>query len=473
MRKKIPIIVLFIIAGIFLINSVSATTCTVSSISKSMEEGSTIPTVPAFSCTNNGNSSTQINKVGNFFTLSESTPITLPANSTKQITLNFNSMAKGSYEGLIYADGLSVPITLNVTNPIDPNACQLNPSLVSYNQAVQQGTQFELPKIIFNPKNCDGDFSITSAYISGGITTSGGQKPVFIKSASSQEILLGVDTSGLSSAPYNSKLTVVAFSHTFTDISAINIVVTGGTNPDTNFDINNLPICSITSTTLNLNNTYSMVCTGVKPGVSVYPIIDTDYIKGIGPGDDSTSTNFVWNFQAKKYGNTIIKAEFRYLDLPVGDPFSQEVKISSSGHAVAGTALAFKFFPDLGTYTSEEPLIVQLIDNKTQSLVSQPRLWVNAKEINSTSESFEYTFEPEQDYELRGSAPGYDDIVQTITISPKPITIIISPSTGSTSTVFNITTNPPNSSLFIDDVKVDNPFYNTMTEGQHIIKAIM
>ncbi|MFW9952140.1 MAG: hypothetical protein ACFFKA_18620, partial [Candidatus Thorarchaeota archaeon] len=418
-----------------------------------------------------------------------SVPITLSSTLTTVASLDFNTIEfpneryatisikstaeEGYYHGTLNYGSESTNVIIYIEEIIDPDACQLNPTLVTYTQTIQQGVESELPKITFNPKNCVGDFSISSAYISGGITTSEGQKPVYIKSASSKDILLGINTGGLSSAPYKSTLTLSAFGETFTDVSTINIIVTGGTNPDTNFDVNNLPVCSLTSTTLNLNSTYNMVCTNILPGVSIYPIIDNDYIKGIGPGDEMTSSNFVWKFTPIQYGNTIIEAEFRYLDLPVGEPFEQEVKISSSGSVIPGTNLKLLFTPSLNLIRSGESSIIQIVDNKTGSLVTDSRLWIDAVEIESISDTFEYNFTTGEEYEIRAKAPGYDDLVKTIEIEPNEIEIIIIPETGSTSTIFNITTNPENATLKLNGNNIDNPYFSLLSPGINTIEASM
>ena len=129
---------------VLLISSVSANIdCTITSISKTMEEGGEIPSVDSFSCTNNYNDTiVEINKIGSFFTLSETTPITIGAEDTVEITVSFENVLEGNYEGMIYSEGLGIPVHLEVTPASDPNACHLNPSLVSFSQTVQQGVIF-------------------------------------------------------------------------------------------------------------------------------------------------------------------------------------------------------------------------------------------------------------------------------------------------------------------------------------------
>jgi len=472
MRKVIMPLLLFI----FLISLASATLdCSITSVSKTMEEGGLIPTVDSFSCTNNYNYSVALNKIGSFFTLSESTPFTIAAGDTKGgIGIFFEDVLTGNYEGMIYSEGLGIPVTLEVTPALDPTACRINPSIVEYNQDFQQGAK-TTETITFNPnENCHGDISVSGASIQGGVFVDDGgvskRKPVSLGIVTPNEININIDTEGLPPKSYeNIKLTFNAYDEQHT--IKFNIRVSGSAGGGGEFDISNLPKCSLTNNIINLNETHSLVCTNLISDVEIIPKIDTDYIRGM--DKEVESNQFVWLFQGKKFGNTIIKAEFYYLGVPVGDPFQQEIKIQSAGQTIAGTDLSFKFFPELSDYTGESALIIQLVDNKTKSLVQEPRIWVNAKELNSTTQSFEYLFESDTDYELRGMAPGYSDLLTTISISPKPITISISPSAGSTSTLFNITTDPINASLFIDEVKVDNPYYSTMNGGSHTLKAVM
>lgn len=469
-----------LILAIFLIGTISASVnCTkasieVNSISKTSVAGQT-PVTEIISCKNNYNSSITVTKFGSFYSTSPSMPITINSGDTAGITLNFNQMnSPGEFSGYIqFSDNKIIPIVVNVSGIYqDPGSCQLNPSIVSFTQSVQQGVAFELPKITFNPTNCEGNMSISSAYITGGITTSGGQKPVYVKSASTREILLGVDTNGLGSLTYNTKLTVTAFSKTFQDISSINIIVTGGTNPNGQFNLNNLPVCSVSSTVLNLNSTYNLVCTGLVPDVTIEPIIDNEYIRGVGV--EQTSNQYTWSFSPKKYGNTFIKAQFKYQGSIVGDLYSQEVKIQSAGGTIAGTNLKLVFTPSLESIQDGQQTLIQLVDNKTGSLVENPEIYVDAVLLTTnTSKSFPFYMFVSKNYSVRGKAPGYDDLVTTISITSKPISFNITPvkDVYYVGDIITINTNPENCSLLFDGIVIHSPF-TINSFGTKSIKAI-
>lgn len=460
-------------AGIFLflIASVYALSCTETSITKQINAGAT-PSDSSFTCTNNLDNVVTLFKNGNFF--SDQNSITIQNNSQKDITISFKQMTSaGNFTGSLFSsDGLNIPVIINV-NDLNPTGCQINPSLASYTQAVQQGTVLPLPKITFSPKNCQGSmvFDDSHIYIEGGIILNGIRKPITITSIVSDGVNMDINTEGLSSQTYSSKLKVNAFDKIFE--IPFTIIVTAGSSPVTNFSVDNLPTCSLTSINLNLNNTYSMVCTNLQPDITIKPVIDNDYIYG--NGLDTTSNQYIWYFKPKKMGNTIIKAEFYYRDSPVGDPFSQEVKITSTGSSIAGTSLKLLFTPSLDVLSDGEQTIIQLIDNKTNSLVENPSVYVNAIPItplNNSDKSFPYSFNTDTNYEIRGESPGYDDLVQTVNITKKQITITLDPDKAiyDAGEVINITTDPENSTILIDGFASGNS-YTALKSGNVSIKA--
>ncbi len=371
--------------------------------------------------------------------------------------------------GSINFDGGSIPITILVDEEeSNPGDCQIRPSIGEYNQDYQQGAQVT-ETITFDPQDCDGDIIISGVSVQGGVVDSNGKrKPVSKGMITSDEINVNIDTEGLPSKTYDGiKLTFNAYGtqHTI----RFKIGVTGNAGGSGTFDINNLPTCSLTNNILLLNSTYSLICTNIANDLTINPLIDNDYI--IGTNLERSDTQFIWYFQPKKQGNTFIKAGFKYLGVPVGDDYSQEVKIQSTGYSIEGTDLDFKFTPDLNSATIGEEVLIQIVDNKTQSLVQNPRLWINAIEINGT-ETFKFLFEPETEYEFRASVPGYNDLIQTFKISPRQIIIIINPTSGDVNTQFNLTTDIENSTIKINNVSYPNPYLGTLPTGINLIEVI-
>lgn len=397
--------------------------------------------------------------------------------SSGQLAINLEtSLENGNYFGNLYwnaTDGTSgiIPIFITITQSNPTDECKLNPSIISYTQSVQQGTEFELPKITFNPNaHCLGTFSITSAYVTGGITTIEGQKPVYIKSATSSEIIIGVNTVGLSSRTYNTKLTVTAFGKTFSEVSNIDIIVTTGTDPANNFTLNDLPTCSVSRTTLALNNTYSLVCTGIQPDVTVSPSVDSDYI--VGTSVETTSSQYMWYFKPIKLGSTDIKANFYYRGSTVGTPFNQKVSILSTGGGGGGTTLKFVFTPSLDKAKPNENVIVQVVDNLTGSL-QLPLVYANSILLNSSDDySFNYIFQPNVIYSFRAKVSGYEDLVADFSLTSQEMNISILPSDYDSNTILNISTPGVNATLFINGQKQENPYIGSLNYGNNTIKAI-
>ena len=296
-------------------------------------------------------------------------------------------------------------------------------------------------------------------------------KPVYLKSAGNNEIILGVNTAGLSSRTYNSKLTVTAFGKTFTDISNIDIIVTTGTDPAGNFSITALPTCSLSKTTLALNSTYSLICTGIQPDVQVIPSSNPEYI--IGTGTETTTSQYIWYFQPQKFGVTKIFANFYYRGSPVGKPFEQEVRITSTGNIGGGTNLKFIFTPTLDKAKPNENITIQIADNLTDSLISDSILFIDSQNINTKDGyTFFWVFEPNTIYSFRGKAQGYEDLVQELKLTSQDMNISISPLTGDSDTVFNISTYDVNASLFLNGNKITNPYTGKIPPGNNTIKAI-
>ena len=252
--------------------------------------------------------------------------------------------------------------------------------------------------------------------------------------------------------------------------STVNIHVYESINPAGSDTFSTPPTCSLSATTFNLNNTYSFVCSGVVSNLQVEPQY-SEYFEG--KTVKVSSGLYKYEFIPLKYGETDFVAIFKYLDSPIFQPYKQTVRITSAGSLVPGTSLKFIFTPKLDEATGdEEAFLIQLGDNKTGSLVQGPRMWVNAIELNSSTGTFEYSFTPNTDYEVRGKAEGYEDIVQTINIKPQKIEIRITPGTGDTLTTFSINTSVENATIIIGEVDYFGSYLGLLPGGVNEIKAV-
>lgn len=464
--------ILALVLGILFINIASASIlCDTVQVIKNWNKGDAVNSA-SITCTETENITSSVTTLGNHFSTTPSIPFSI--NPGQQlITINFNSNTDGGYyeEALVLGSSKIIPIKMNVTQTqTQSNSCQINPSLISYSQTIQQGTQVPIPKITFDPINCNGPLILTASSVSiqGGIITTSGQKPLSISSVQQDGINLNIDTTGLTTQQtYFSTLNINAFSKQFQ--IPFTITVTAGTTPIVNFSTTSLPTCSVTGSNLALNTTYSLVCTGIQPDIKIVPRVDNDFIYGVGL--DTSANQYSWNFKPKKFGNTIIQAEFYYRDAPVGDIFKQEVKITSSGSSIEGTDLALLFTPSLDIAKEGDSVIVQIIDNKTNNLVATPQLYLNAAPQSINGSIFNLRLFSNIDYQIRAVSPGYNDLVSTVKLLTQPMNINITPSTGDSQTTFKIIA-VDNASLFIDGLKVDNPYNGLLAEGNRNIRAI-
>jgi len=251
---------------------------------------------------------------------------------------------------------------------------------------------------------------------------------------------------------------------------SLTLQVTAGVSPVTGDTFSTPPTCALSATSFNLNNTYSFTCSGVVSNLNIEPQY-SEYFEG--RTVEVSSGLYKYEFIPLKYGETDFVAVFRYNGAPIFQPYKQTVRITSAGSLIAGTNLKFIFTPKLDEVTGDEKkYLIQLSDNKTGSLVQGPRIWVNAIELNSSTGTFEYPFELNQDYEVRGKASGYEDIVQTINKKQKKIEIRISPGTGDTLTTFSVNTSVNNATITIGGKNYYGIYVGPLQGGVNEIKAV-
>lgn len=451
---------------VLLIGFVQAqTTCNLGSISLTNEH-----TSQSFTCTNNDNlTSVTLNYYGSYADIDKDL---IHPSESETITLSMSSgVPTGNYGGLITFSDDSEPIQVSISKT-DSNPCNLNPSMSSFTQSIQTGTKIPLNKITFNPINCnEGSLIYDSShiYIEGGIIAGGINKPILISSIVSDGVNIEINTEGLSSQTYQSKLKVNAFNKIFE--IPFTIIVTSGTNPNSNFSLSQLPVCSLSANVLNINNSYYLSCTGLVPDLTILPVYDDNYL--IGKNSERTTNQLIWYFTPKKYGNTIIKAMFFYKSLPVGESFSQEIKISSSSALTEGTNLRVIFNPKLSEARPGDEIIINLVDNKTGNLVNEPQIFIDSLPLNtSDGYTFKKSFENGKVYLIRAKALGYNDLVINATLLSKPMTLTVSPTMGNTNTNFIISTDVNTSKIYINgELRANNSITTTLNEGNNTIKA--
>lgn len=467
---------LILLSAILLVNFSSALSCNFPAADINVSSGNT-PSAISVNCSNGLNSSVSLWNQGSFFSttpsFSSTSPLTIAANSFQAFTIIFNQMNNvGSFTGTFWSsDGMFQTIKVNVEES-NPTGCQLNPSLASYTQSVQKGSSLPLPKVTFSPTNCDGTLLLDNShvYIEGGIITSGINKPVLISSIVSDGVNLEINTEGLNSQTYSSKLKISAFSKIF-EIPFV-IIVTGGTSPQGNFSADNLPTCSLNAINLNLNNTYSLICSNLQTDISITPVIDNNYIKGV--GSDNSDTQYIWNFKAKKIGVTNITACFDYLGSPMGDCFYNEVKITNSGTSIVGGITLDLIFYQNGQSKNKDSLgavdtIIHIVDNSTRNILDDAKFYLGGFETTNHT----INMKSGEVYELAATYPGYLPLYTNISASEVPIIFTISPSKTSYSVgeVVTITSELANVSYLLNNVIITSP-YTFSSVGNFTLKAV-
>lgn len=434
-------------------NYVTVTTC------NNLQINATVPVIP-------------ISLIGQnlqHFTLSETTI----GNEQKPISiLVSNSTPIGIYPLSMSFNGSQLVNILFIINGTqqtqqqqNPSNCQLNSNILQYNQIVQQGAQLN-ERITFNPINCSQNI-LANAIVTGGIVININgnsiRKPVRLSNIEQNAINIIIDTAGLNSQTYSSQVMIGDYSIPF------QIIVTGGTSTSTGFNINNLPSCSLTNNILNLNATYSLVCSNIIPDVTIIPRVDSQYV--IGTNVQTSANQFIWQFMPKKFGNTFLYADFYYLGSPVGEPFRQELKIQSGSNVAPGTELELFFLPTLNNMKDKDFASIQIIDNKSKSLVENPQLYINAVSIlNQSGKTFFYQFEVKKNYTIRATAPGYVDLIKEIILPEREIIININPSSGDSRTEFNISTEV-NATIYINGENKGQSYQGKLRTGDNKIEA--
>ena len=457
MQRGKTLLILFSI--IFLSSLASAITCNPSSISWNYNQGSL--TTQNTLCNNTGNSSVSISLSGSYLFLNESS---IPASSLTMIRVTFDANAPlGSHSGSInFGDSTSVPIAFSVSSPPTlPSSCSINifPTTLQ-NVKIQQGEiktrtiTLSVPACFSSPVTVQGislqadEKPIQLGELSAG-TLQPGQSLTIPIDINAQNVAIGTYSDIMQYLLYNSSGFSINVPNT--DIS---VIVSSGISPITNFSVTQLPTCSLSSLTLTLNSTYTLTCGKNNPNIKIEPDINPFYLVGI--SDTSTSTQFIYNFKAKNIGSTLFRAKFKYDLSPIGEPFEQELKISSGG-ANSGTVLDFIFYqngvPKNFSFLKGGEAIIQLIDNETKSLVTNSEIYLNGLLVNGTINLI-----PNQTYELRGKSSGYEDRIINLAVTENAFGISLNKTSFSIGEQLFITSNISGVSYYLNDTAIILPY---------------
>jgi len=368
---------------------------------------------------------------------------------------------------------LSFPLLVKI-NPIPSSiGCMIDvfPTLLT-NIKVKQG-ETKTRNIQLSLPNC-----YPSSVSINGVALATDERPIQLGELSLGQIQPGdsiiipieLDATDVSYGQYSDTLQFLIYNSSGGKINvpsvSISVYVSQGINPIINSTFSTPPSCSISSNIMNINNTYSLTCSNIVQNLEVSPQYN-EFFEGL--STNLASGIYTYNFKPVKMGNTNFIALFIYQNSPIFPPFIQEVKIQSSGSIAPGTNLRLLFTPTLDKLSNEEPTIIQIVDNKTGSLVNSPEIYINAiklSPLNTSEKSFPYSFSVGENYEVRGKAPGYDDLIQIVNITSKPITISISPdqTTYFVGDMVNITNNA-NASIIVEGIIITGSSYTFTKSG--------
>ena len=229
------------------------------------------------------------------------------------------------------------------------------------------------------------------------------------------------------------------------------ITVMSGINPITDDLPSSIPTCSLSASEFALNQTYKLICTSTNPNIEIQPVIDYDYIKGLGVTE--TGSTYEYSFQPKQFGNTIIRARFLFKNAPIGNEYSQEVRILASSGIVPGTSLALKFYPNLYEAKEDEPITIRAVDNESGNILTNAKIYLDGIEMLNDS----LVLKSNKNYEIRASFIGYSDLVETINLNPKLINFTIGTEYNLGESL-NFTTDPEDATVTLNGSLISLPF---------------
>lgn len=475
MKSKI---FLFII-GMFLFSFVSADiTCNPTTITAQYEFGTEYLT--SVSCNNNGNSTT-IFTTGSYISTTE----TAFSTGSKSIPITLSSSApEGLHSGILnFGSGESVPIAFNVLPVYQQSSCSINifPTTLT-NVKISQG-EIKTRTITLSVPSC-----FESAVTVQGITLQTDQKPIALGEISvgnlnpgqSINIPIEINAEGVAMGQYSDVLQFLLYNSSGNTIPVSNtnigVLVSQGVTPISNFSLTEVPVCSLSATELGLNKTYSLACSISNPNIKVEPSFDNDYIVGV--SDTSTSSQYIYNFRAKKTGNTIFGANFYYEGSSgksyIGEPYSQSIKITYSGSSVVGSVNLDLVFYQKGKSKDKNSLgaeetIIHVVDNSSKDILEEAKLYLGGEEM----QNFTLTLELEGIYELTATHPGYLPLYTNISASEIPISFSLSPSKTSFAVgeSVDITSEVENVSYLIDNAIMNLP-YTFNSAGNFTITSV-
>lgn len=455
----------FILLGIFLFNFVSAVdiTLTPDTISRTVKQGETIISSVLYSLVNNQND-TFTYTLPNFqntdipFITSNTASITVLPNDDIIGTIIFtisppSNVAPGDYSVGFFIGNKPLSIDITVTQD-QLGLCKIYTLPIPLTKTLETGTTSSQFIDIYVSKYCDSPLQISTNQPQMPKPISFDSISGLIEPSQKFSIQVTYDATSVQKGTYTDNIIVSAMDDDENQYNLnlpITLSITGSISPITNGTFLNLPTCSLSASEFSLNQTYSLICNSIAPNIEIQPLIDYDYIKGIGVSE--TGNSYEYTFQPIQFGNTIIKARFLFKNAPIGNEYSQEVRILAGSGVVPGTSLALKFYPELYEAEEDQPITIRAVDNKSGNILTGAIIYLDGIELANDT----LILKVNKNYEIRASFIGYSDLVEIINLNPKLINFTIN-SNYNIGDSLNFTTDPEGATVSLYGDLITLPF---------------
>ena len=438
--KRVQIGIIFLLTMFLFVGFASATTSTLttSSNSLSVTQGDTGIIQIHYSINNPVNNTGQngVSYSGSpLFISSSTTSLSYLGNQTTEGDFNVNynipNNASGTVINTITSDGFTLNIVFNIQQKVQSDIIVFPTSKVV---TVQQGSQKSQNIIITVPQSYPKIVTIQSVDFNPQV------EPIQFSDLNLGQIPPGQSLSipiiftgeNAQTGIYSTNLNILATdSEGQVVLPSVNLQlqVTSGISPGGNSTFSNPPSCSLSSTEMSLNQTYSFTCSGVTNNIKVN-VPYSDYY--IGKSVDSSSGIYTYKFQPIKSGITNFISFFTYQGYSIFKKFNQQIKINPRSGTITDDSTKFQFY-QLGQKQLVEKLIegnvtVQVYDNNTGNLIpfqDLDGLYLNGNKMESNVINLKYGI----NYELRASLinQGYPDNTREFSLTPKTFNFSISP----------------------------------------------
>jgi len=417
----------FVLLGLFLLSSVSALSVTLSptTITETIKQGGS-KTVSIGYIIINPDSTTQTATITNINTIpfasSSISSVSVNPNSTKEGDFTITFSPTSSHEAKLYVEnirlGSSAILTQIAVQEDQTGKCKIYTLPIPLSKTLETGSTASQSIDVYVSKYCSSALQISTNQPQMTKPINFDSISGLVEPSQKFSIQVNYDATSVQKGTYTDNIIISAMDDDENQYNLnlpITLSITGSISPITNGTFTSLPTCSLSASEFALNSTYSLICNSIAPNIQIQPIIEYDYIKGVGVSE--TGDSYEYSFQPINFGNTVIKARFLFKNAPIGNEYSQEVRILASSGVVPGTSLALRFYPPLYEAQENALITIRAVDNETGNILTNAVMYLDGMEILNDS----LILKSNKNYEVRVSHIGYSDLVESINLNPKLI----------------------------------------------------